>query len=281
MKGLDYRVLARNCATDSENTIHADDAARQFGFRAGLTPGVVVFGYAMKPAIDFFGREWLRRGRVRIKLQQPVYDGDEVLVSSDAAPGGCLQIAVSTGSEPATVCAVAEAALENEGRERPGVDDYATNSLPGENERPHAHPGSLIPGTALGTLKLRLNAAESRVFMALGETNAIFLGPDALAHPAVLLELANRVLMRNFRLGPWLHAASTVTNWSALQDGAMAQVRARVADCFERKGHEFVVLDVAIAAEGGRMIQQITHTAIYRPKFAGSADQVETAADRG
>ena len=37
-----YHVKARNPATESENKIHHDDVARQYGFAGGLVPGVTV-----------------------------------------------------------------------------------------------------------------------------------------------------------------------------------------------------------------------------------------------
>jgi hypothetical protein len=72
--------------------------------------------------------------------------------------------------------------------------------------------------------------------------------------------------VRNYKLGPWIHAASDLINWSAVRDGEEVSVRGRIANCFERKGHEFVVLDLLLVAEGTRIVQQARHTAIYRPR---------------
>jgi hypothetical protein len=88
-----------------------------------------------------------------------------------------------------------------------------------------------------------------------------------LAHPVALLERANRLLMRNFKLGPWIHAASELVNYSTARDGDVIEARGRIADCFARKGHEFVVLDILLTADGARPVQQVRHTAIYRPRF--------------
>jgi hypothetical protein len=73
--------------------------------------------------------------------------------------------------------------------------------------------------------------------------------------------------MSNFKLGPWIHAASDVINRSVVQNGDEVSVRGRVRECFERKGHEFVVLDVLAVANGDRIVQQVRHTAIYRPRI--------------
>ena len=49
-------------------------------------------------------------------------------------------------------------------------------------------------------------------------------------------------------------------------DGETVEARAVVLDEFERKGHRFVTLDVAIDAPTAGPMQRITHTAIYQPR---------------
>lgn len=276
----EYRLRARNCSTDSENTIHADEAARQFGFQGGLVPGIVIFGYAIQPLLDSDAIAWLERGSISIKLQQPVYDGDALVVRTHSySASGSVEIALSAERHPEVLCASVEAALIETGVARipPDLKTYPQRPLPKQHQRPMASPELLAPGTILGTVTTTLDSSQSRVFEALNETNPIFLGPRALAHPAVLLELANQSLMQNVRLGPWLHASSSVTNWRAAHNGDVVQVRSRVAGCYERKGHEFVVLDLVILGTGDRLIQHVTHTAIFRPKFiaALSSNQLD------
>ena len=74
------------------------------------------------------------------------------------------------------------------------------------------------------------------------------------------------MLMSNYELGPWIHTASDLINRSAVHDGEEISVRGRIADRFERKAHEFVVLDLLFTANGDRIIQQVRHTAIYLPR---------------
>jgi hypothetical protein len=72
--------------------------------------------------------------------------------------------------------------------------------------------------------------------------------------------------MYNFQLGPWIHAASDLINWSVARNGEEISVRGHITDCFEKKGHEFVVLDLLVLADGKRPVQQVRHTAIFRPR---------------
>jgi len=49
------------------------------------------------------------------------------------------------------------------------------------------------------------------------------------------------------------------------REGDEISARGRILDRFDRKGHEFVVLDVMLLV-GDRLIQTVRHTAIYKPR---------------
>ena len=75
-------IRARNNAADSENRIHADDVARQHGFRGGLVPGVTVYAYMGAPVVAVLGPDWSQHGTMSARFVKPVYDGDELTVSA-------------------------------------------------------------------------------------------------------------------------------------------------------------------------------------------------------
>src|SRR5271155_364058 len=80
---VEIRFRAVNTAADSENKIHDDQVAAQFGFRGGLVPGVTVYGYLAARALDYFGEAWLERGAMDVRFQHPIYDGEEVEAVAD------------------------------------------------------------------------------------------------------------------------------------------------------------------------------------------------------
>src|SRR5580658_1337695 len=87
-----YRVRARNAAPDSENQIHDDQTAAAYGFRKGLVPGFTVYGYLTVPVIRRFGVDWLERGGMRVRFREPIYEGDEVVVTfTDNLASACRQ----------------------------------------------------------------------------------------------------------------------------------------------------------------------------------------------
>ena len=64
-----------------------------------------------------------------------------------------------------------------------------------------------------------------------------------------------------------MHVSSEVRKFGSAKDGDEIRVRSRVAEQYERKGHEFVTLDVAIF-NGPRVVERVRHTSIWKPRIA-------------
>ena len=106
---------------------------------------------------------------------------------------------------------------------------------------------------------------------AAAEARAKFDDPDplagdaaALAHPAVFLDQGNRALDQNVRLGPWIHTGSTVQHLGGVRPGERLTTRGRVGRLFEKRGQEFVELDLLVVAGDARPVARLSHTAIYQ-----------------
>jgi acyl dehydratase len=246
---LSLRIKAVNTAADSENKIHDDRVAAQFGFRGGLVPGVTVYGYLAEAARKHYGDEWLARGAMDVRFQQPVYHGEEieVLLREDGARAMVEIAGRATGTAWLS------------GAEPPEATRYEEREL--SEPRVAASSKALATGTVLGTLVRDLDASGSGMSAPLEPV----IDPHRVAHPAVLLALANEILVRHVELGPWIHVASEVRKFRAVCDGDAIRVRGVVTEQYERKGHEFVVLDVAIVVND-RVAEQARHTAIWRPR---------------
>ena len=230
-----YQLRAVNTAPDSENKIHDDSVAAQYGFRGGLVPGVTVYGYMTVPIIDF-APQWLDQGSMQVRFVQPVYDGDTLVVRATVNDDGSLR--VTAEREDGAVCATGTAALNRAADAPAKPPSFA--ALP--ERRPEATRETIIPGAALGTVVDTLDTVEQRR----------------------ILQFSNELLVRNFALGPWIHVSSDVSNWSAPRIGDQISAHARIHDRFDRMGHEFISVDVVLMANRARLIQTVRHTAIYR-----------------
>jgi hypothetical protein len=185
-----------------------------------------------------------------VRFRAPVYEGDEVVVAMRPDAHDRAQVEAGRSASGA-------AWIHQESA--PSQEEYRGGAI----ERRTAALDNLVIGAHLGELVERLDLANSRMSAPLDAA----IGPDRFAHPAILLALANKILMENYELGPWIHAASEVRKFSTAKDGEEIHVRAKIDDLYERKGHEFVVLDVILVCRD-RVIERIRHTAIWRPRLA-------------
>jgi hypothetical protein len=253
-----YSVVASNTAAASTNKIHDDEVAKQFGFRGGLVPGVDMYAYLTHPVVKEWGLEWLERGHMHAKFEQPVYDGDEVMIAPTGDGGLELR-------DPLQVCAVGAASFPVEQLVAP--DPSAWPEVEQAADPPRAAPETLAPGTALGLAPHRFHADRAGEYLdAIRESHPIY-ADDGIAHPGWVLRDANKVLSANVQLGPWLHVESTVQHYGVVRDGQEVAARALVNEEFERKGHRFVTLDVLHLADRAP-VARTSHTAIYQPRGA-------------
>src|SRR5215469_14047320 len=102
-----YRVSAFNAAKASENKIHDDATAKQFGFRGGLVGGVHVYAYMTHLPLQQWGRAWLERGTGEARFSKPVYEGDIAEIGAEETAEG-LALKVTSHGE---LCAMGSAAL--------------------------------------------------------------------------------------------------------------------------------------------------------------------------
>lgn len=260
-----YEVEAFNTATASTNKIHDDDVAQQYGFRGGLVPGVDVFAYLTRAPVERWGLDWLHHGTISARFARPVYDGQLVTVTATAIDDATLELVVT--DPDGQVCATGEATR---------VAAHDGRPLPGEAELPHPRPpasaDTLPVGAVLGSLVDEFDPDAAIGYLADVREPLPIYTEGSYAHPGWLLRFANAILVRNVELGPWIHVGSEVAQHGAVGAGQPIEVRAVVVDEYERKGHRFVTLDVAVLAAGD-LVQRVTHTAIHTPRRSTSVSE--------
>ena len=257
-----YQVRACNLSHASENRIHDDGVARQFGFRGALVPGVEVYAYMTHLPVARWGVDWLERGTAECRFLKPVYDGK--LVTANAT-GAASALTITVESE-GDLCASGAAALPDRSGAAPVVSDPMP--LPDPDDRPEADQESLATGRRMSSAPLPLTREYLQQYLASIRESETLYARERLMHPAIVLRLANSALKTNVKLGPWIHAASSIRHCALARTGETLAAHAQVAANYERKGHRFVDLDVVVAADGARPIAQVRHTVIYRLRSA-------------
>ena len=252
-----YGVTARNPATGSENRIHADDVARRYGFAGGLVPGVTVYAYSCAPIVEVLGNAWLETGSATMRFLAPCYDGERLQVSIGEGVSREVSVEVAVGDRR---CAVGTASVNTEPIDRSPIQRH-----PRPPERPQASEEVFTPGRTLGSIRLPTDPESIEQYLeSIDETNPVYL-QQRLVHPGMLLNGANWVLVANVVLPAWIHAESTIRHCRAVRMGEPVEVRARVAESFERR-HHFAVVDVEWVAGADReeLVASGRHTFIWR-----------------
>lgn len=261
-----YRVRARNLAAASENPIHDDAVARRYGYAAGLVAGITTLAYMTHPVVEALGRRWLERGSLEARLRRPLYDGDRVEVRARVreAGGKLTRVDVEAVNAAGELCAEGSASLPAVAPPGPDPAAYRAAALP--PERPPATPETVRALDVLGTVRRLLTAREADGFLeAIGEGGEP-LGlyrDEELAHPGWLLYDANQALARNVALGPWVHAATRLHNLEVVHRGDEVATWGRVARAYERRGRQWVDLDLLMVGAGGRPVAHVLQTAVY------------------
>jgi hypothetical protein len=267
----EFHVSAPTPTEPHENRIHEDDLARQYGFKGGLVPGVIMYAWMTHPVVEALGVEWLERGEFETRFPKPIYYEEPATIRARvlAKTGGSVIIEVAAHNSVGEVCGSATMTLDRGSRPSPpAVAGYAVAAVP--DERPRVTRAHLESLKVLGTPELDLTPKAAADFIArFGESLAVYVGAGAVVHPGAYLDLSNRALDKNVRMSPWIHVGSEGRHWSAARVGERLEMRGRVERLFEKKGHEFIEADLLLVAGGSRPLASIRHTAIYLLRKAG------------
>jgi len=262
----EYRISAPRPRVPAENQVHDDRVARALGFKAGLVPGFIVYGWLTHPVVEALGPAWLASGTFSVRFAHPIYYEELAIVQArvTARTDDLVTIeaqAVNAAGEP---CATATMGLPT--GSTPSVPELAAYpAAPLPAERPTVSREHLSRLGVLGTPEILGDRATSAGFLSLvSESLPVYVGAVAPAHPALYLDQANCALDRNVRVSPWLHVESEGRHLSIARVGERLSTRGRIKSLFERKGHEFVELDLLLVADDVRPVASIRHVAIYK-----------------
>jgi acyl dehydratase len=255
-----YEVNAFNTAASSDNKIHDDSVARQFGFRGGLVPGVEVYAYMAHMPVARWGRAWLESGHMDCRFLKPVYDGAVARVTA-TEEGDEIRLCVESDRER---CATGHALMSSDQKPAPGIDVLPEGTPPAT--RPKASDASLAPGRSLGIRPMTVDRASLSTYLdEIRENDPIYL-TEGLVHPGQILRLANMAMVQNVVLGPWIHVGSKIRNYAAVRVGEQLTLRSKITSNVLSKGHAIVEFDAIVVVDGKRSVAEITHVAIWRPR---------------
>lgn len=255
-----YKVVAINHAAESENRIHSDEIASRFGFRGALVPGVAVYGYMTHPLVERFCVDWLSSHQTSVRFLKPAYDGEELTIEMKPAGGGWDLTCTSPYGE---LLAVMNSKTPCTAAPAPVAEVFSRSPL--APERLLISADTINLERPLPVWHWRTEQASNVEYAAqVADDQAVYA---EYVHPHWALGTANYILVRSYIMPAWIHVGSEITQHRALHANSTVDIAAACVEKWERKGHEFVKLDIRYTDADG-LIARVMHTAIY--KVAGA-----------
>jgi len=261
----EYHVKARNTSSSSENKIHDEQIARQYGFRGALVPGVTVYAYLTHPLVEAFGAAWLERGTANVRFVKPIHDGEEVRLAGVVTERDAKRLIATVTATTAVggECATLAATLPSGTPVPVNLAMYPVAPLPAD--RPPATREHLTGLAALGTPVNPYDDERAAEYLdRVSDGLALYRGTRGWVHPGFFLDQANKALSQNVLMSPWIHVGSVVRHLGGARVGEILSTRGKVRSLFEKKGKQFVEADLVLVAGERRPIAHVLHTAIYR-----------------
>ena len=248
-----HQATARNFSAETENRIHSDEIAAQFGFEGALVPGAAIFGHMTRPLLDALGPDWLTSWQADVRFLKPAYHGDALTIHHE-----------EQGSEHSVRCQ-ARGVLLAELTTAPSASDEPPSAVdPGlpMDQRPEIHWDNVEVGKPFPAWTWMPDAIANAEAAAQVEDD-LSCYRDGVIHPHAILSTANRAFTRRYHLPAWIHVGSTLRFSRLLRLGDAIGVRTVPQRKWLNKGHEFVDLSIAYVVDG-MVATEIRHVAIFR-----------------
>jgi hypothetical protein len=268
---------AFNQVPDSDNRIHSDELAREYGFTGALVPGVTISCYLVQPAVQAWGLHWLERGAVHATIKAPVYDQHDFRV--DVEPQASADRYQAQLFSDDRLCAIAQVwlpeALEVEPeyqRHTLMADDHAAPVASREVMEDLRRQGCLAMAfywsadhEMASYLRNQLDVPELLRIPTTAQSTESVVSDSGFANMSFLLGCANRHFAAVARMSPWIHLEIRAQNFQAVPLNTALVSEMTITDLFNKKGHEFAdcVFNLYMA-DSGRCVCSIQQRAIYK-----------------
>jgi len=260
------QILAFNDAEASENKIHSDDIATRYGFKGALVSGVNLFGYLTQSLVRCYGADWLERGIMDVVFLKPAFAEELLSIRTE-----------TLGSESSKRNHLS--CLYNESDQLLAkLESWLPDQLPEPSEhleKCSASAGAVEarPEISWDEIKLLQSApaylwtpdsSENEAHVEIQrDQSALYKGDNAYLQPYLILKTCNKALMNMFVMPAWIHTGSKLVLRRPLRVGQNISVRCMPIDKWERRGHQFIKLYIAMLVDD-ELALEVEHSAIFR-----------------
>ena len=265
VKSNEWESIAFNTAPDSENQIHGDELAIEYGFEGGLVPGVTISAYLVHPIVEKWGKDWLENGFANCRINSPLYDKELFIVKSEFLQNAKANTTLVRNN--GIVSANAEVSIVKDKVIPPILRGDTLADSDYNPPRAQKRHWQNLKSQGCLAFRFRWGGKEPLIYSRDADNLPSLLQPNkgGYANLAFLLGCSNWALAGNAYMNPWVHLQTISQNYKAVQIETDLIAEMEIINIFEKKGHEFVNVQVNLFdEEDEKCVMSINLIAIYK-----------------
>lgn len=259
------------------NIIHSTAGAARYGYSGPLVGGTTVYSWSVAALVEALGDAWLDEGWVEFQLRKPVYPGEVITTRVEANTDSVIP--AQAGNSPPTTDTVTFTMIKHNGdiavrgTAGLGVADFNAEISEATDRTPVPEPEDrlyitrdLAPlGDDLPAMSIDLSSDEAERYAAelARDPDQRWCGTNAPVHPGWIAQRANALLAHTWRYTS-IHASSQIQHLAPVHADQRLLVSGRLDSGYERKGHEYAVIDLTLISEDGRDLVRMRQPTIYQ-----------------
>lgn len=264
-----YEVQTHNDSEASENRMHSDAVAQQYGFSGALVPGVTVFGHMCYLPLRADGVDWMTNNRAGVRFISPAYDGDVLTIEHEEQAQGGETLCIAADKK-----VLARMQHQHESRLQPAEWLSLEPAATAPERQPISWDAIHLHEPAPAHRFEVTDETNRKLARQIDDDLALFGEPQAPLHPFWLLRECNAAFVRSYILPAWIHVGSDISWHRPIHVGDTVEVRMVPIEKWDKKGHEFTKLYIAFLVDGEPRVE-VEHTSIFRIATK-SADRQQT-----
>ena len=259
------------------NIIHSTAGAARYGYTGPLVGGTTVYSWSIAALVEALGDTWLDQGWVEFQLRKPVYPSE--VITTRVTPISDSVIPAQAGISPQDAAAVEFTMTKHtgdiavRGTAGLGVADFNTEISTATDRAPQPEPAdrpfitrAVAPlGEDLPAMAIDLSAADAAWYaeQKARDAHPLWHGANARVHPGWIAQRANALLAHTWRYTA-IHASSQIQHLAPVHPDQTLLVSGRLDSGYERKGHEYAIIDLTVTAEDGQDLVRMRQPTIYQ-----------------
>ncbi len=232
----------------SENLLHSDKVARQYGFDGALVSSARLFGHLCYLPVKRDGEAWFNGNHCNVRFISPAYDSEILTVELGA--GNLATCHNSTGKLLAEL--------------RYDLGHPAPRQITVKTATVKAKPGwdQLAANQSFPPYRFSIRRENNdHIGRQLQDDLAIYQQDLAPIHPYCLLRECNRSLARNLSMTAWIHLGSEITLHRAIRCDEPVNVSTVITRKWQKRRHKIATFYLRFSVND-ELRAEALHTAI-------------------